>query len=429
MMNADGSNQEMLTGVYFNPDWSPDGTKITVDGIGIGNNGKRDIFTINNDGTGPINLTNNPAEDYDPAWQPLPSNAPPALLQLTAPSYSSNEGDGRIDFTVTRSGNIAGPATVNFSSSDTAGLTNCNVFNSIASSRCDYLTTVGTLRFAAGEASKTVSIPIVDDVYAEGNESFTLSLSNPTGATLSAPSTATMSILDNETASGVNPINQTTFFVRQHYIDFLGREPDPLSAGWVTQINQCSAGDQSCRLTVSQGIYNSPEFKDRGYFIYKFFSVALGRKPSYQEFVIDRARVSGFQTTTELEQSKVDFINDFMSRPEFHAIYDIQTTARGYVETILARGNISYGNKEDLITRLGNGSVTRGQALREIAESAEANSRFNTEATIVMHYFGYLRRDPDGLYQEWITIYNQTGDSRNVTNGFVNSAEYRMRFG
>jgi hypothetical protein len=46
-----------------------------------------------------------------------------------------------------------------------------------------------------------------------------------------------------------------------------------------------------------------------------------------------------------------------------------------------------------------------------------------------MHYFGYLRRDPDAAYQDWINIYNQTGDSRNVTNGFVNSLEYRMRFG
>jgi hypothetical protein len=46
-----------------------------------------------------------------------------------------------------------------------------------------------------------------------------------------------------------------------------------------------------------------------------------------------------------------------------------------------------------------------------------------------MHYFGYLRREPDGSYQDWINILRSNGDSRNVTNGFVNSLEYRMRFG
>jgi hypothetical protein len=185
------------------------------------------------------------------------------------------------------------------------------------------------------------------------------------------------------------------------------------------------------RLSVSQGIYLSPEFRDRGYFIYKFYAVALGRKPSYAEFVGDRARVSGFQSDAELEQSEVDFIAEFMNRSAFHTIYDTKTTARSYVETMLARGGllIPPATKENIITRLGSGAITRAQALRDIAESGEANARYINEATIVMHYFGYLRRDPDSFYQDWINILTSTGDSRNVTNGFVNSAEYRMRFG
>ncbi|MBA3765511.1 MAG: hypothetical protein H0W99_00725 [Acidobacteria bacterium] len=47
----------------------------------------------------------------------------------------------------------------------------------------------------------------------------------------------------------------------------------------------------------------------------------------------------------------------------------------------------------------------------------------------MMHYFGYLRRDPDAAYQNWITILTTTGDSRNVTGGFISSPEYRARFG
>jgi len=46
-----------------------------------------------------------------------------------------------------------------------------------------------------------------------------------------------------------------------------------------------------------------------------------------------------------------------------------------------------------------------------------------------MQYFGYLRRDPDILYLDWIDTLNKTGDYRVMINGFMNSVEYRQRFG
>jgi hypothetical protein len=252
---------------------------------------------------------------------------------------------------------------------------------------------------------------------------------------LDANKLATITITDNGN-DGIglsNPVDTTNFFVRQHYMDFLGREPDPASIGWNNQINNCVPLQPSCdRLSVSQGIYNSPEFKDRGYFIYKFYSVALGRKPTYDEFVLDRARVSGFQTEAELEQSKLDFIAIFMSRPEF-APYNGLTNDQ-YVQTLfnvagLTQVTVAGGVRTvaDVQQQMAGGR-TRAQVLRDIAESPEVSNKFLVESTIVMHYFGYLRRDPDASYQDWINIFNQSGDSRNVTNGFVNSAEYRARF-
>ncbi|HVG31485.1 MAG TPA: Calx-beta domain-containing protein [Pyrinomonadaceae bacterium] len=358
-----------------------------------------------------------------------------STLQLAQNSYNVTESTGSIAILVNRSGDLSSAVSVNYATSDASNfLQNCNVVNGQATSRCDYVNVVGTLHFASGENSKTLFVPVVDDRYLEGSESFFMTLSSPTGgAVIGANQTATIAITDNgnDGAGQPNPIDGTNFFVRQHYIDFLGREPDPASIGWNNQINNCVPVQPSCdRLSVSQGIYSSPEFKDRGFFIYKFFATAFGRKPGYDEFVLDRARVSGFQTDTELAQSKLDFITDFMNRAEFHTIYDSQGTNRSFVETILARAQISnYANKENLIQSMDGGFITRAGALRAIAESAEADSRFLVEATIVMHYFGYLRRDPDAAYQDWINIFNQTGDSRNVTNGFVNSLEYRNRFG
>ncbi|MDT5059972.1 MAG: hypothetical protein QOH63_431, partial [Acidobacteriota bacterium] len=51
------------------------------------------------------------------------------------------------------------------------------------------------------------------------------------------------------------------------------------------------------------------------------------------------------------------------------------------------------------------------------------------EAFVVMQYFGYLRRDPDAAYLDWIKSMNQNNDYRVMINGFVNSTEYRRRFG
>jgi hypothetical protein len=139
----------------------------------------------------------------------------------------------------------------------------------VASSRCDYAASVGTITFAAGESSKTISIPIVDDAYAEGPETFKITLSNPSGMTLGPPTSATITINDNETNNGPNPIDQTTFFVRQHYIDFLVREPDPAGfIGWQNVINNCPPGDITCdRVHVSGTSFSRRSFSSADTFL------------------------------------------------------------------------------------------------------------------------------------------------------------------
>ena len=67
--------------------------------------------------------------------------------------------------------------------------------------------------------------------------------------------------------------------------------------------------------------------------------------------------------------------------------------------------------------------------LREIYESTEVYNKNYNEAFVVMQYFGYLRREPDAAYLQWINHLNSTGDFRSIINGFMNSLEYRFRFG
>ncbi len=359
------------------------------------------------------------------------SNAP--SLQLTLSSYSVVESGGSATVTVFRSGPTTGPATVDYKTSDTAALNNCSVINGVASARCDYAISVGTLRFAAGEATKTISIPIVDDSYSESNESFTITLSNVTGDGFGTPTSATVSITDNDgAANGPNPIDQTPFFVRQHYIDFLNREPDPTGyAGWQDILNKCNPGDTRCdRIHVSSAFFLAPEFQQRGYFVYRFYPVAFGRKPDYAEFMPDIARVSGFLTPAELEAAKVAFSNEFITRPAFVARFN-GLSAMQYVDLLLSTAGVTVSPTAhaNWIALAGTPGPPRAQVLREISESVEVSNKYFNQAFVVMQYFGYLRRDPDAFYLDWIQLLDTTGDSRTMVNGFMNSPEYRLRFG
>jgi hypothetical protein len=293
---------------------------------------------------------------------------------------------------------------------------------------------MGTLRFAAGETTKTISIPIVNDSYAEGTERFTVRLSNPSTGSLGPASTATITITDDDAVtSSTNAITDAQFFIRQQYIDFLGREPDPAGwQGWQETLNKCQPGDKSCdRISVSSGFFRSPEFQERGYFVYRFYPVALGRTPHYSEFIPDMAKISGFLTDAEKEANKVAFVQEFMARPEFVSRFGSVTDSAGFVDGLLLTCAIpDHPSRETWIARLTNGSATRAQVLRELSESDEVYRKFYNESFVVMQYFGYLRRDPDILYLKWIDTMNQNGgDYRDMINGFMNSAEYFQRFG
>src|SRR5207244_11601811 len=114
------------------------------------------------------------------------------ILQFTSASDNARQADRLVTGTITRSVDSTASASVNYATSDNAGSQACNIVNGFASSRCDYISTLGTLKFAAGETSKAIAILIINDSYQEGPETFNVSLSNPPSASLGSPSTSKM---------------------------------------------------------------------------------------------------------------------------------------------------------------------------------------------------------------------------------------------
>ena len=113
------------------------------------------------------------------------------------------EGAGTASFTVTRSGATGDTTTVDYA---TAGGT--------ATSDIDFTAASGTLSFAPGVTTQTITVSITDDLIVEGNEGFTVGLSNPVDATSSAESITDTSgagtITDNDSAAGITIIKTGT---------------------------------------------------------------------------------------------------------------------------------------------------------------------------------------------------------------------------
>ncbi|OYZ80740.1 MAG: hypothetical protein B7Y12_07775 [Rhizobiales bacterium 24-66-13] len=113
---------------------------------------------------------------------------PPVVSIADATLAEGNAGTSDFAFTVTLDKAATGLVSVQYATA-----------NGIASAGSDYAAQTGTLTFAAGETSKVVHIQVTGDTAVEANETFTVKLSAPTGATL-GHATATGTILNDDTA-------------------------------------------------------------------------------------------------------------------------------------------------------------------------------------------------------------------------------------
>jgi hypothetical protein len=109
-------------------------------------------------------------------------------FRFTAATASVNEGAGSVTLTVERILSTIHTESVSFATA-----------NGTATAPGDYTAVSGPLQFNPGEATKTITVPIVNDGTDENPETFTVTLSNPTnGATLGGLFSVTVTIEDND---------------------------------------------------------------------------------------------------------------------------------------------------------------------------------------------------------------------------------------
>jgi hypothetical protein len=271
------------------------------------------------------------------------------------------------------------------------------------------------------------------------------------------------------TASGgtINPLDTTEFFVRQHYLDFLGREPDPAGlAFWTNEVTSCGT-DPACiqlkRVNVSAAYFLSIEFQQTGYLVERLYKTAYGSGSGastlggthqfavpiirLQEFLRDTQQIgqgvivlkAGWETA--LENNKQVFTTDFVRQSRFNTAFPASLTGAQFVDALNANADspLSVAERNQLSNDLSTNAKTRAQVLRIIAEHPNLVSAESNRAFVLMQYFGYLRRNPNDSpdadytgYDFWLAKLNQfNGDFVNaeMVKAFITSSEYRGRFG
>jgi hypothetical protein len=167
----------------------------------------------------------------------------------------------------------------------------------------------------------------------------------------------------------------------------------------------------------------------------------------FNEFLTDQQTIDrgvivnqgDWQTT--LENNKVAYFNSFVQTARFTNNYPSNMLPTTFVHNL----NVNAGSPMSLTEEtqesaaLAAGSKTRARVVRDIAEHPSLAKAELNRAFVLMQFFGYLRRNPNDSpdtdytgYDFWLTKLNQfNGDyiAAEMVKAFINSAEYRRRFG
>ena len=223
-----------------------------------------------------------------------------------------------------------------------------------------------------------------------------------------SPAKRSFSSLGNQTEAGfvaladvshsLNPLDTSEYFVRQHYLDFLGREPDePGFNFWVDNIEACGT-DTNCRavkrIHTSAAFFLSIEFQQTGYLVYRTYQAAYGDMPGapvplqLNEFKPDTTVISnrvivnqsGWETL--LENNKQAYMAEFVQRARFAADYPATMTPAEFVDRLFHNAGVvpAESDRRAAINEFGSAVTSselaaRGRALRRSPRTQPWRSR------------------------------------------------------
>jgi serine protease AprX len=376
----------------------------------------------------------------------LQSTANPAVIVSPAQTCggttstqipNNSFGYGRVDaLAAVNAAPTAEPASISgqITTPDGQPLAGVTIRMTGGASRKTITDSAGNYRFENVDTNNFYTVTPARVNYSFNPDSHSFSL---TGNVTNAGFTATP-----DAVVGTNPVDVSEYFVRQHYLDFLGREPDESGFNfWSDQILEC-ANDSNCierrRINVSAAYFLSIEFQQTGGLVDGLYRASYDRRPFYAEFIPDVGIVARDvivgrgNWAQQLESNKQAFVDAWVLRPAFRAVYD-GLGNDAFVDTLISHTGGSFnGDRNALVSGLNSSSLTRAAALRQVVENGGFTRAKSNRMFVMMEYFGYLRRDPDEEgYQFWLNKlnhFNGNFEQAEMVKAFIISGEYRARF-
>jgi hypothetical protein len=244
-------------------------------------------------------------------------------------------------------------------------------------------------------------------------------------------------LLNEET----NPIDTAEYFVRQQYVDVLGREPDEAGFNyWSDRLLSCGANAECLRTKrqdIAVAFFHEQEMQLTGSYVYDLYSAAVGRRPTFAEYTGDHQQI---MASRNLNVTKDTLAERLVSGPDFMQKYPANLSpeafVRALVENVRLSSSVDFSSKHDeLVSLYASGAgqnQSRGRVLRAVADNGAFKEANYNSAFVLTEYFGYLRRDPDpGGYEFWIRILNSEVPTnyRGMVCSFITAVEYQRRFG
>jgi hypothetical protein len=173
--------------------------------------------------------------------------------------------------------------------------------------------------------------------------------------------------------------------------------------------------------------------------VYRIYVASFGQPPRYSEFRPDVEGIGRGVIASSLDeqQPKLDanlssFAERWVERAKFGALYRSMTNER-YVDALTANAKLTLAPAERaaFVDSLNKGALTRGQVLLAIVKNHDFIQREENRSLVLLHYFGYLRRNPDDPPDHNLNGFNfwlkevQSGEMDRLPRAFIASDEYK----
>jgi hypothetical protein len=173
--------------------------------------------------------------------------------------------------------------------------------------------------------------------------------------------------------------------------------------------------------------------------VYRLGKASYGRMPRREEFITAMMEIArgvfkgnpGWEN--QIEANRNSLLHTWTNSKDFKQFYDGKTNTE-FINTLLTNAGVNWtqSKRDVLIKALDLKATTRQSALLSIVEDRNFFAREYNTAYVLVHFFGYLRRNPDdapdfdlkGL-NFWRGRLDEWGDYRIISRAFIESLEYQ----